>query len=94
MSDATSIKYMDSNRPTQNDTVISSLQVELNNFDYNIHSQLQRHKPAANGGENGAYVELEGDRLNDHVCMAPMVALVNHMVRNRFGQSLCLYITY
>ena len=91
MSDASSIKYMDSNRQTQNNTVVSSLQAELNNFDYNLHSQLHQRQQQASGGANGAngaYVELESDRLNDHACMAPMVALVNHLVRNRFGQSL------
>ena len=86
MSDATSIKYMDSNQQTQNNIVISSLQIELNNFDYNINSQLQQQQPFSNGCDNGAYVELEGDHLNDHPCMAPMISLINHMVQNRIGE--------
>jgi len=36
----------------------------------------------------GEYFELEADKLNQHECMAPMVALITHMHQNGIGEDV------
>lgn len=34
-------------------------------------------------GESGDYLEMEGDELNQHECMASVTAVLRHMVENK-----------
>ncbi|KAI1889250.1 hypothetical protein AGOR_G00177210 [Albula goreensis] len=86
---------------TQSSMAESSLSEEMSQFDFSTGVQSFSYSSDITGHKTGAstrvrveashqdeMVELEMDELNQHECMAPMIALVKHMQKNNITPTI------